>query len=276
MKKSVIKVSLLALTLGLVSMIVILSAKRTYTTSFEIRKGSYHLTLDNEMGIAEILEEKVQNGKYIVKIRGKQAGRFLLGMNYGSVETQKLFYIHDNMIITEGNYFGYANGSEIIPLSITILFAYILFLFTKEYKKSVTENLYQYKNVAYLGIIIFLFNFIVINLFSFIHYQGIFDTINGIINSMTRLSVLFLPIAYITFILVAISNIKLVIKEEKSIKNLLGVFLGLFCCIIPMLPDYVYNILRTSQTINIYNLNSIGPYLYNFFFGYLFLILSKF
>jgi vancomycin permeability regulator SanA len=72
------------------------------------------------------------------------------------------------------------------------------------------------------------------------------------------------PIAFITFILVTLSNIRLIIKEGKSLGNLLGLFLGIFICISTLLPDYIYQTLMKSQKIDIYNLNSIGPYLYNF------------
>jgi uncharacterized SAM-binding protein YcdF (DUF218 family) len=68
----------------------------------------------------------------------------------------------------------------------------------------------------------------------------------------------------ITFILVTISNIRLIIKEGRSWKNLLGLFLGIFIIVLTLLPDRLYLILLKSQRVNIFNLNGPGPYIYNY------------
>ena len=53
-------------------------------------------------------------------------------------------------------------------------------------------------------------------------------------------------------ILVTISNIQLIRKEGISLRNLLGLFLGLFICILSILPDFIYRLLMNVQVINIY------------------------
>ena len=55
---------------------------------------------------------------------------------------------------------------------------------------------------------------------------------------------------------------------------MLGLFLGVFICIMTLLPDFVYRILMRSQKVDIYNLNSIGPYLYNFIEALVYLTIS--
>ena len=77
-----------------------------------------------------------------------------------------------------------------------------------------------------------------------------------------------------TFILVTISNIYLIRKEGKSLKNLLGLFLGIFLCVSTILPDYIYQLLMKWQIVNIYNLNGPGPYIYNFLEALVFLSIS--
>jgi uncharacterized SAM-binding protein YcdF (DUF218 family) len=168
------------------------------------------------------------------------------------------------MVITDNNFFGYSKGSESIPISISIVLIYLLITLIKRYKQSIKENIYQYKNVSYLGIIIFITAFTLINLLSIVNYQGMYSTINKTINSMQSLSILLFPIALITFILVTISNIQLLRKEGKSLRNLLGLFLGIFLCFLVVLPDITYKILLKTQIIDIYNLNSSGAYIYSF------------
>ena len=272
MKKNIKRLSLLFLILLIISSLIILSMGKTYTTSFRYESNNDKLIIDNEDGIVEILEEKVQDNKHILTFKGKRPGSVILNMDYGSYKENNLFYIHKTLVITDNNFFGYSRGSEIIPISLSIILIYILFLIIVEYKKGIKENLYQYKNVAYLGIIIFISSFILNNILSIINYQGLFDTINKTINSMSSLSLILLPISFITFVLVTISNIVLIKKEGKSVRNLLGLFLGIFICILTLLPDYIYRVLMKSQIIDIYNLNSIGPYLYSFLESIIYLI----
>ena len=264
MKNSIKKICLLAIVLLIISASVVLIMGNTYTVSFDYNNGNHTLNVEENKEAIEIIEEKVENSKYLVAIKAKKPGKVFLNMDYGDYAEQKLLYVHKTMIITDNNFFGYSRGSEIIPISISILLIYILIQLIRRYRYYVKENLYQYKNVAYLGIIIFLSIFILNNLLSIINYHGIFDTVSRVINSMSAVSSFLLPIALVTFIIVAISNLKLLIKEGKSLHNLLGFTLSIFICLSAFLPEFVYRILSKSQAINIYNLNSIGPYLYNF------------
>ena len=263
MKKNLKRIGLLTLILVFISTIFIMLMGKTYKTSFKVSTKN-KFSLENDTGMVEVIEKKVKDSNYVVKIKAKRPGKVFLKMDYGEFSEYKLFYVHKTMVITDNNFFGYSRGSEIIPISISIILLYTLFLLIKEYKKSIKENIYQYKNVAYLGIIIFILNFTLSNILSITNYHGIYDTINKTINSMSSLSIIILPLALITFILVTISNIKAIKKEGKSLKNLLGLFLGIFICILTNLPEFVYRILHETQSIDIYNLNSIWTYLYNF------------
>jgi len=272
LKKDIKKLFLLGLVLTIISTIVILSMGKTIEYSFNVKNNDCKISLDNDNGELEIIEKP--DNKCAIKVKSNKAGRSYLTIDYGDYVEQKILYIHKSFVITDNTYFGYSTGSEIIPISISIFSIYILILLIKRYKKYLNENIYQYKNVSYLGIIIFLSLFIFNNISSIFSYQGMFDTINETINSISAFSFFMFPIALITFILVTISNIKLLKKEGKSLKNLLGVFLGIFICILTVLPEITYRILLKSHSVDIYNLNSIGPYLYNFIESLVYLIVS--
>ena len=91
---------------------------------------------------------------------------------------------------------------------------------------------------------------------------------------MSTFSFVLLPIALISFVIVTISNLVLLKKEGRSFRNLLGVFLGIFICILTLLPEYTYIAIQKSQRINIYNLNSAGPYIYNFIESLVYLVVA--
>lgn len=245
---------------------------KTYTYTFNNCKN---YEIENSTGKIKVIEEKKINNKTIIKIKSVKPGKTDIIVNYNNDQQEiKMVYVHKSMILTDNSYFGDSNAIEVIPISISIILLYILYLLIKRYRYHKKQNLYQYKNIAYLGIIIFLLPFTINNIFSIFNYNGALETINKIIDSVAMISFILLPIALITFILVTISNIVLVIKEGKSLKNLLGVFLGIFLCIMTILPDRLYEIILRTQIINIHNLNSIGPYLYNYLETLIYLLIA--
>ena len=275
MDKSLKRFCIVSLILLLISAAVILLAGRTYEVSFPYdRAQDYSLELANEKGEAEILKETEKGNELIVKIRGKRPGRVFLNYENGQHLEGALLYVHPDMVITDNNYFGRSTCSQILPISQTILLLYAIYLIYGRYRDSVNDNLYQYKNITYLGVIIFLSFFAIDTFISIFNYQGLFGTISSLISSMSTVSFILFPIALITSVLVTVSNINLIRKEGRSLRNLLGLFLGMFICISTLLPDFVYGILMRTQKVNIYNLNSIGPYLYNFIEALVYLSIS--
>lgn len=275
MKKNVIKIILLSIFLFIISLAVITFMGKTYTISFDLNSiNEYNLLIEEETGKIKVLDKTETDGKYVIKVKAKEHGKVSLYLDYDGFQIGKILYIHKNMVITEDNFLGKSTGSEIIPISISIILVYTMFLLIKRYKFYLKENIFQYKNIAYLGLIIFISFFVINNILSLINYQGLFETINRTIESLSFVSIILFPVSFITFLLVAISNFNLIRKEGKSLRNLLGLFLGTFICLLTLLPNYVYNILMQSQKINIYNLNSAGPYIYNFIETSVYLIVT--
>ncbi|MBQ6285991.1 MAG: YdcF family protein [Bacilli bacterium] len=265
MKKNITRVCILSLLLIIISTIIILLFGRTYNVKFVVgNKNIQEFTIDSGPGEVIILSKKIVGNEYIVKLKSKKPGKVSVSLNHGDYREEKMLYVHKSMIITDNNYFGASTCSEIIPISLSLVLLYILYILIKEYRKSKRENIYQYRNIAYLGIIIFISFFTLNNIISIFNYHGLFDTIGNTIGSLSFVSIILFPVAVITFILVTISNINLIRKEGLSLRNILGLFLGIFICISTLLPDWVYGILMKSQKIDIYNLNGPGPYIYSF------------
>ena len=266
MKKAIKKLLLIAIILISISNLTILILGKTYTVTFSLSKNHTKLKVKQsaEDGEVEIIKEKKDADNYYVKVRSKKPGKTFIIMDYGEFKESKILYVHKSMIITDNNIFGKCTGSEIIALSSLVLLIYIITILFKKYKKDSKENIYQYKNIAHLGIIIFLSFFAINTLFSIFNYQGLYATIRAVINSATIVSIYLFPIAFITSILVTISNIILIKKEGTSPKNLLGLFLGIFICLSTIFPEFLYRALFTSNIVDISNLNAPGPYIYAF------------
>ncbi len=273
MKKDIFKFCLLSLILTIISLAVVFLFGKTYTIKYNYRPDSKFI-VENEIGEVKVLKEYQKDNYYYVKIKAQKPGKVYLSFVKDDYSERKNAYVHKSMIISEDNYFGKTTASQIIPISLTIILIYGIFLLIKRYRYFKKENLYQYKNIAYLGIIIFLSFFLVNNFLSIFNYQGLFATINDVISSVSFVSFILLPVAFITFLLVTISNINLIRKEGLSLRNLLGLFLGIFICVSTLLPDFIYGLLLRSGKVDIFNLNSIGPYLYNFFEALIYLTIS--
>lgn len=258
------KIFILSFVLIIFSFIIVNLMGKTYTIGFKQVDSDYNLSINNESGEIEILDENKIEDNYFVKVKAKKSGKVYLSLSYGDYQDNRTLYIHKNMVITDNSYFGKSTGSEVIPVSISSILIYTLYLLIKRYQCCKRENIYQYKNIAYLGVIIFISFFTIRNIYSIFNYQGMFESVTKIINSISSFSILLFPISLITFILVTISNINLIRKEGRSFKNLLGLFLGIFICLLTFLPDFVYELIMKSQKFDIYNLNSISPYIYNF------------
>ncbi len=265
MKKNIICLCILSLVLTIISYIFILLVGNTYTVSFHKVYDDYEVAIDNKSGEIEIINQKEENNQIILDVKSKKPGHVYIYIVYDDISEMSYLVVHKNMVITDNSFFGKCTGSEIIPISFSIILFYILYLLIRTYNASKKKNLFQYRNIALLGIIIFLIMFIINNIFSIFNYQGLINTVNEVLSSMPGISIILFPVAVITSILVTISNIKLILKEGKSWRNLLGLILGIFLCVATLLPNFIYSILLKVQIVNVYNLNGPGPYIYDFF-----------
>ena len=264
-KKS--KALILAIILIIISILYISITGNTYT----IKIDNPHLVSNIEKVNIEIEDENIikcigkslEDGILKIKIQSISKGKTYISVN-NNENSSALFciYVHNFGIITFNEYIGNSNGSIIIPISITIFLIYLLYLLIASYKKNQKENMYQYKNIVYLGMSIFTTYTIICQLFTLSNYKGIMETINGILN-MFSFSIITLPIIFIVSIITIISNILLIKKEGFSVRNLLGLLLGVFLYFTTLLPEIMNRIVYSVTWIDVHNQNGIALYIYN-------------
>ena len=243
----------------IISIITIALFGKTYTIEYKLNGDTdYKVELDKKKEIVKIVDKKITKDKLIMKVKGLKRGRAYIDVSQGITGISYIFYVHSFGIITEREYFGYIRGGIVIPICISLFLLYILIYLIKKYRTSLKISMYQYKNIKYLGIIIFV-SFVLINQLLMIkNYYGLIDIIRNTINSYSLFSTYIFPIAFITFIVVTISNLILIKKEGKNIKNLLGLFLGIIICIGTLFPMFMGEYLQSATWIDVHNLNK--PY----------------
>ena len=220
----------------------------------------------NDENVAKCIDKKIENGTIFFKVKSISEGKTFIDIINKDNQTFlfKHLYVHKFGIITYDDYFGDSTCSVIVPISITILIGYILILIIKKYKEELNKNMYQYKNVAILGLIVFLIFAFINQLFSIINYKGLMYIIRVIIGLCGIFSILLLPVAFIVSILVTVSNIVLVKKEGFNLKNLLGILLGGMFCLATVFPNLLNDILQTATWIDVHNENGIATYIQSF------------
>ena len=270
MKKlnNITKVVFLSVVLITISAICILinGNKYTYKTNLPLSVDSVdQVEIIIEDDIVKCTDIREKDRVLYLDLESIKEGKTNIEIKYSdSFATLVVFYVHNSGIITETYYIGNCSGSVMIPISITIVLSYILYLLIKKYKASINESLYQYQNIALLGIIIFVSFAIVNQIFETFNYHGLINTISTMINMFSGFSILLLPIAFITFIFVTITNIVLVKKEGFSIKKLLGLILGLMLCFMTIVPELLNNYLQTATWINVHNEQGVALYIQEF------------
>ena len=262
-----LKIIILAISLIIVSLIVIIFNGNTYTVKLdnisEISNiDELNIIIEDE-NVIKCVDKSFENGTLKIKLESVSKGKCDLDIG-NNEHFFSLFsvYVHNFGIITFNEYFGNSNGSIIIPISIIIFSIYLVYCLIVSYKKQKNENMYQYKNIAYLGIILFIIISIISQIITLPNYRGLISTINAIL-ILFSFTTFLLPIAFVVSILVIISNISLIRKEGFGFKNILGIILGLVLCLSSILPEILYNMLYSATWIDIHNQNGIGLYIYN-------------
>ena len=220
-----------------------------------VTKGHTYTLKVNTAGMGEVTDIKLDKGEQIVKItdtskdgdsfyitlqsvsKGKDTIR-VTGTDSGYLES---VYVHDFGIITVNTFYGRFNGGRIIPVAAAVYLAVILWGTLREYRRSMKKSMYQYRNILMLGLIIFILPFVLDLIVFTASYQGLDSSVRSMLGTFSYFAVVALPIAFIVFVIVTISNIQLMKKEGKSWTNMLGAILGIVLClstVIPLLTDY--------------------------------------
>lgn len=187
-----------------------------------------------ENGKLELVLTPVNKGKTNITIEGD------IKKEDSTTEKKKYtkhIYVHWTGVITLDNYFGNCNGDYLFIISLLIILMMVLLYAIRQLKHGMKNNLYEYRNIRLLGLIIFIGIIFLWQLYTFVidtyynYHSSLHLMITNIEESSAFFAVLMLPIALITSVLVTISNIQLLKKEGKSWTNILGVILGGAICI---------------------------------------------
>ena len=206
----------------------------------------------------EIIEctKKIDNNHLHIDISSKKTGKTTLiieGEENTENEARKIeikrdIYVHKTGIITTSKFFGHCNGDISFIISLYIILILIIIYLIIKCKNSINKQIYSYENVRLLGTIIFISILTVSHITFFIYdltnnyHESIGLLIEILADNIYMFLLFVFPIAVILIILITISNIKLMKKEGRSWKNMLGALLG-GCIILSVIANVLFSVI---------------------------------
>ena len=274
MKKIKLQFIILTVSLFLISIVFVLLLGNKITieldlSNYKIEDSNLTVFVDQDKEIIDVIDTNKSKDYYWVTIKGVQKGNAYIELVDGSNNYYYFnkIYVHPSKIITVDSFFGKTRGDVLVPISIFIITAYGIYILINKYKNSMNENIYQYRNVTYLSTIIFLIFFLINQLFVIFDYNGLIHTIENIEKTISGFTIVLLPIAFITFIFVTITNIILMKKEGFTWKNMLGTILGILLCLLTITPELLNRLFYTTNVmsfIDIHNEKGLALYIFDF------------
>ena len=125
------------------------------------------------------------------------------------------------------------NGNNTIILASLVYMALILVVLIHSTRNAFKRTWYSYKNMVYVGMIIFLSIMIISLILQIGKYitssnsYGFMGFLFDVVYSGSTIIVYLIPLLALVFFFISISNASLLIHEGKSVRNILGVILGM-------------------------------------------------
>ena len=220
---------------------------------------------DDSAGKAEIVKWETTEKDLRIHLRSRAPGKVFLLIKTPKTESIVVLYVHENGVITQNYFFGYCTGTDTVLLLIVIYLTLILIYLVVKYFMLEKRNLYSYDNVLYLGLIIFAVFFITTQIRSIYYKNGIYGSFFLAMSSSRSFVLFTLPLVVITTVCVTASNIKLIRKEGRSWRNMLGVILGLMLGVGAVLPIIIESVLQSTNFLEVHHERGIGRFIEIFF-----------
>ena len=213
---------------------------------------------DDSIGKAEITGWETDDNGITVRMKSVAKGKVYLSIVCEDHPGIGIFYVHGNGVITRDFFFGDCTGCSTFIASVVAYLVIMLVYLVIKYIRLEKRSFYSYDNVLYLGLIIFSFFFIFAVCKGLYYKQGLYGTFRQALSSAEGFVLFTFPIVIVTTICVTASNIKLIRKEGRTWKNMLGVILGLALGIGAVLPSILNTIMHYSTIIDVHYQRGIG------------------
>ena len=230
---------------------------RTYTVRVSYPDGEIDqcpVELDGPECV-ELSDWSLIDGTLSMTFRSVAPGRVYVDVIGRDGETVRFFslYVHPLGIITYDSFLGNSTGAWLIQVTVILYLALLLVGVVRAYRRGVREDLYQYRNVRNLGLAVFLLFALVDQLFQSLGYRGPVDTLRSALYSAQNFALVALPVAFVFALAVTVSNLRLMRKEGRNWRNMLGCILGVVLCLGTLFPLLLGEWLQRTTLVDVHN-----------------------
>ena len=209
-----------------------------------------------------VADKRLDDTILIITLRAQERGRAIVTASAnGDGIRMEVFYVHAFGIITVNSFFGACYGYGVVGWSVIVFLAALLVGIIRKYREDVARGLYRYRNVLDLGLIIYLAFLLLLQLPYSLRNGGLGQTVGSLLASAGIFTYVAFPIAFVVAILVTISNARLMIKEGRTWRNMLGVILGVLVCLLTLVPEALNILFSKPEFAALHNLRSPAVYL---------------
>ena len=199
---------------------------------------------DDSTGKVEIADWSMTEKGLRIRLKSAAPGKVYVDISSANLQAVSVLYVHNNGVITNRVFFGDCTGSDTVVLCIVIYLALMIMTLIVRYYMLEKRSFYSYDNVLYLGLIIFSVFLTFTQVRALLLKDGIDGVLNQAVSSFNGFILATLPFVMIATVCVTVSNIKLIRKEGKTWRNMLGLILGLILgagAVIPTIIDeFIY------------------------------------
>ncbi len=215
---------------------------------------AFDVTIEQDGETVRLAAKTVSRGKLRLTFRAVSRGRAYFTVtgpeNYGHMDS---IYVHRLGIITINGYFGRTRGGFVIPLAVVLWLAAVLAALIRSFRIGVRTAFYQHRNVRNLGWI-FYFSALILAQLPYLFSGGALTaTLERMLNGGTSFAAAAFPFAFVLSLLVAVSNARLMKREGRNWRNMLGILMGLVFCLATVMPLLLQEILQHSPAVNMHN-----------------------
>ena len=257
--------ALIGLALAILSAVVICTAGRVLTIRFEARDGSGTAGAKvavEKPEIADIVDREDVDGALRLKLRagsGRGSTHIRVEFPDGSV-TEDVVYAHTFGVLTRNSFFGDSAGSRVLPVCAAVWLALALWSLARRLRQDLKSTPYRYANAVRLGIAAFLGITIVDIAAMLPQYRGLDSAVSQVMSVTGFFSMVTLPAALAVSVLVCVECVRLMRREGRSWRNLLGVILALLLCAGIVGPFAFSEWSQRTTVIDAHNMNGATLY----------------
>ncbi len=246
-----------------VSVVIIIGGDR-YSARFKFgyadkTVNDYDVTLIQDGDILSIEDTRTDGTDVIVDLKSANPGKAELQVSLAGQENNQImfFYVHKTGLITANSFFGACTNGTLILIVIDAYLGIIAIDLIRRYRKNIKERFYDYRNVSYLAIIIFLVALMINTLISTFGANGLADSVTKIIFASSQFALLMIPLSFIFFLVIGINNVRLTVKEGVSRNNGMGIMFCVILLIAMLFPNLLDYFLQVTDLIDVHR--EYGP-----------------